>query len=88
MKIGITSQGKSLKDPIDPRFGRCQFFLIVDDESSEVEVVANPQLSAGGGAGIQSAQLMIDRGVKAVLTGNMGPNASKVFNEAGIKVFI
>ncbi|MCX6089334.1 MAG: dinitrogenase iron-molybdenum cofactor biosynthesis protein, partial [Candidatus Atribacteria bacterium] len=57
MKIGITSQGKSLKDPIDPRFGRCQFFLIVDDESSEIEVVANSQLSAGGGAGIQSAQL-------------------------------
>ena len=88
MKIAITSQGKTLKDALDPRFGRCQYFLIVNDETNEVESVQNPQISAGGGAGTQAAQLMIDREVKVVLTGNIGPNASKVLNEAGIKVYI
>lgn len=88
MKIVITSQGKTLKDDLDSRFGRCQYFLIVDDETNEVEAIPNPQLSAGGGAGIQTAQFMVDRGIKAVLTGNIGPNASKVLNEAGIKIYI
>lgn len=88
MKIVITSQGKTLQDDIDPRFGRCRYFLIVDDETNEVEAIPNPQVSAGGGAGIRTAQFMVDRGIKAVLTGNIGPNASKVLNESGIKVYI
>ena len=88
MKIAITSQGKTLKDALDPRFGRCQYFLIIDDETNKIEVIPNSQISASGGAGIQTAQLMIDREVKVVLTGNIGPNASKVLNEAGIKVYI
>ena len=47
MKIVITSQGKTLKDDLDPRFGRCQYFLIVDNETNEVEAIPNPQVSAG-----------------------------------------
>ena len=88
MKIAITSQGKSLKDPIDQRFARAKYFLIVDNETNDVEVVPNSRVSAGSGAGIQTAQFMVDRGIGVILTGNLGPNASKVLNESGIKVFI
>ena len=75
MKIVITSQGKTLKDDLDPRFGRCQYFLIVDNETNEVEAIPNPQVSAEGGAGSPTAQFKMDRGVRAVLTRNMGNNA-------------
>jgi predicted Fe-Mo cluster-binding NifX family protein len=73
MKICVTSQGKTLGDQVDPRFGRCQFFIIVDMDTLVFEAMENQNAEFSGGAGIQSGQLMAQKGVKAVLTGNVGP---------------
>ena len=88
MKIAITSTGPTLDDHVDARFGRCAYFLVVDTDSMALEAVENPNIAVGGGAGIQSAQLMAERGVQAVLTGNCGPNAFQVFGAAGIQVIV
>ena len=88
MKVAISSTGNTLDASIDPRFGRCAKFIILDSDSVEnFETVENPNVSAGGGAGIQTAQLIADKGVEVVLTGNVGPNAFKTLNAAGIKVY-
>lgn len=86
MKIAVTSQGQTLDDAVDPRFGRAPFFLIIDPDALSCEPLPNPNLELGGGAGIQSAQLMAERGVTVVLTGNCGPNAFRTFGAAGIQV--
>lgn len=86
MKIAITSTGPTLDDAVETRFGRCAYFLIIDPNTMEFEAIANPNITLGGGAGIQSAQLMADKGVSVVLTGNCGPNAFKTFGAAGIQV--
>lgn len=86
MKICVTSQGKTLESSVDPRFGRCACFMIVDTETMEFEAVDNAQIQAGGGAGVQSGQLMAEKGVQAVLTGNTGPNAFQTLQAAGIAV--
>jgi predicted Fe-Mo cluster-binding NifX family protein len=86
MKIAISATGPSLDSQVDARFGRCACFLIVDPKTGEFEAVENPNIGLGGGAGIQSAQLIAERGVQFVLTGNCGPNAFKVFEAAGIQV--
>jgi predicted Fe-Mo cluster-binding NifX family protein len=86
MKIGVTSTGTTLDDMVAARFGRCPYFLIIDPDTMEFEALPNPNISKGGGAGIQSAQLMADRDVAAILTGNCGPNAIKTFGAAGIQV--
>ncbi|MBC7325174.1 MAG: NifB/NifX family molybdenum-iron cluster-binding protein, partial [Moorella sp. (in: Bacteria)] len=41
----------------------------------------------GGGAGIQAAQELVKRGVRAVITGRVGPNAAAVLQAAGIKLY-
>ncbi|HDQ44122.1 MAG TPA: dinitrogenase iron-molybdenum cofactor biosynthesis protein [bacterium] len=86
MKICVTSQGGSLESGVDPRFGRCAFFIVVDTDTLEFEAIDNAQIQAAGGAGIQSGQLMAEKRVHAVLTGNVGPNAWQTLSAAGIEV--
>ena len=88
MKICITSAGQSLEDAIDPRFGRCQYFIMLDTESMQFEAIQNPAISAGGGAGIQAAQLVAEKGAEVVLTGNVGPNAFNTLQAAGLKIVV
>ncbi len=86
MKIAVTSTGPTLDDMMEERFGRCAYFLIIDLDTLEFEALENPNIALGGGAGIQSAQLMADKGVSTVLTGNCGPNAFQTFGAANIQV--
>jgi predicted Fe-Mo cluster-binding NifX family protein/ferredoxin len=88
MKIAVTSAGPSLDDNVEARFGRCPYFMIIDTDTMQYESIENPNIALGGGAGIQSAQLMSEKGVTAVLTGNCGPNAFNVFGQAGIQVIV
>lgn len=86
MKIAVTSTGPTLDDTVEARFGRCPYFLIIDPDTLEFEPLENPNIALGGGAGIQSAQLMANKGVSVVLTGNCGPNAFQTFGAAGVQV--
>lgn len=88
MKIAVTATGTSLDDQVESRFGRTPYYIFIDTDTMEFEALRNPNASSGGGVGIQSAQLMSDRGVQYVLTGNVGPNASQVFEAAGIHVIV
>ena len=86
MKIAVSSSGPDLDAAVDPRFGRCQYFIIIDPEAMRFEALDNSSAVAGGGAGISAAQMIVSKGVEAVLTGNCGPNAFQVLSAAGIKV--
>jgi len=87
MKICVTSEGNSLDSKVDPRFGRSQYFIIVDTDTLQFESIQNPNIEIMGGAGIQSAQLVASKQIKAVLTGNVGPNAFQTLQAAGIDIF-
>jgi predicted Fe-Mo cluster-binding NifX family protein len=86
MKIAITSMGAKLEDKVDPRFGRCHYFILFDTETNKFEAVENTGAQGRGGVGILSGQLMADKEVEVVLTGSCGPNAFQTLQTAGIKV--
>ena len=86
MKLCISSKGTDLEASVDPRFGRCQYFLFVDTETMNFQCVGNPAFTAGGGAGIQAAQMAVNRGAKVILTGDVGPNAFEALQAGGVKI--
>jgi len=86
MRIAISATGSTLDAEVDPRFGRCQYFIIVDPETLEFGALENSSAMAAGGAGISTAQMIAGKGVEVVLTGNCGPNAYQVLSAAGIQV--
>jgi predicted Fe-Mo cluster-binding NifX family protein len=86
MKIAVTAREPSMEAAADPRFGRCAYFVIVDTEQDAFEALENTNAALGGGAGIQSAQMIADSGVRVVLTGNCGPKAFDALSTAEVQV--
>ena len=86
MKICVSAVANSLNAQVDPRFGRCPYFVIVDSETLKFEAIPNVASGAMGGAGIQAAQVIASKGVKVLVTGNVGPNAFQALSAAGIKI--
>lgn len=87
MKICITSQGKNLNSIVDPRFGRCQHFVFLNDKGKIEKVIENAGSLAQRGAGIAAAQNVVSNGAEVVITGNMGPHAFSVLSQSGVKIY-
>lgn len=86
MKVCVTSSGPDLDSAVDPRFGRCAYFIIVDTDTMQSSAIENDAAMASGGAGIRAAQTVASTGVEAVITGSVGPNAYPALQSSGIKI--
>lgn len=90
MKIAVSSTGKELDSDVSNVFGRCPYFIIVEVEDKKVtkiEAIENISAKQMGGAGISAAQTVAEKGVKAVIAGNIGPRASDVLRQFNIEVY-
>ena len=87
MIVAVTAQDARFDAMTSPIFGRCPAFVFVETETMQWEGTANPAVAAGGGAGIRAAQFVVERGARALLTHDVGPNAFAVLQPAGIEVY-
>ena len=90
VKIAISSTGEGLTSKVSEVFARCPYFIIVDIENQEIkkfEAIKNESENQMSGAGISAAQLMAEKNVKAVITGNIGPRALDVLNQFNIEIY-
>ena len=88
MKLAITSQAEGIESAVDPRFGRAKYFVVVDLGTNAAKTVSNSvNLNAAQGAGIQAAKTIIDLGVKALITGHVGPKAFAALQAGGVAVY-
>ncbi|MCU0860351.1 MAG: NifB/NifX family molybdenum-iron cluster-binding protein [Thermoplasmata archaeon] len=86
-RVAVSSVGESLDSPVDPRFGRCSYFMVFEEDGGH-RAVRNSGQALGNGAGIQAAQQMLDLGVDTVVTGDVGPNAFRVLAGGGVRMFV
>ncbi len=88
MKVAISATGNTLSAAVHRLFGRCAWFLFVDSETMECEAVENKHADDASGAGTNCAQLVLEREVEAVISGQVGPNAYEVLKQGEVKIFI
>jgi len=90
MRIAISTDGNTLDSNVDQRFGRCKYFLIVNIENNiinETKAVLNEGAEQGHGAGIKAAEQIGELKVKAIVTGELGPNATAILDKLDINSY-
>jgi predicted Fe-Mo cluster-binding NifX family protein len=88
MIVAVSTNGEDLESAIvDPRFGRCNNFIIVNTKDLSFFVISNKAKNEGHGAGISAAQNVINEKIEAVISGNFGPNAHQTLAAAKIKMY-
>ena len=87
MKIAISACGDTLSAKTHALFGRCDYFIIADTETGESTALKNKSAEASTGAGTACAQALFNHGVKAVISGKVGPNAYEVLKAAGVTMY-
>jgi len=90
MKIAISSTDKNIESNISDIFGRCPYFIIAevkDNKIGKIEIIKNKNIDQAGGAGISTAQLMAEKDVNVIITGNIGPRALDVLNQFDIEIY-
>lgn len=86
MKLAVSSTGNDINSELNPRFGRCEYFILVETDDMSFEAFENNNNALSSGAGIQSASFVASKGARVVLTGNCGPKALQTFSAAGVDV--
>jgi predicted Fe-Mo cluster-binding NifX family protein len=88
MLIAFSIDSDKEKAMMDSRFGRCPFFALLDDQSGDIEYVANPAAGVAVGAGTAAAQMLINRDVAAVVSGQVGPKAMEILAAMQVPIFL
>jgi predicted Fe-Mo cluster-binding NifX family protein len=87
VKVVIASQDGNLDSEVSSHFGRAAYFIFADTTTEDHAIEPNPAVNQSGGAGIRAAEFVVNRGASAVVAGDVGPNAYKVFSAAGVTCY-
>lgn len=88
MKVAITSTGNTLDSILDPRFGRCAFFVVYDTENESMEFIPNPNKDIEEGAGTASVHLVASRNVSKIIAGEFGIKIKSLLDSLKIQMII
>ena len=88
MNIIITAISDKLDKPFSPRFGRADYFILIDSATRAWEAFPNPAVNTRGGAGPQAVQFIAEKGAEVIISGRYGPSAFSALEAAGIQALI
>lgn len=87
MLTALSVKNPELSSDLSDAFGKSKYFMIYDTDSKSFEFIANPFLAELGGAGIQTARLLIEKNIEAVITTHIGLNSLRFFKATKIRVY-
>ncbi len=88
MRFAVTAFRPELSSPIDQRFGRARYLLIIDLPDRTTTVIDNQsEIHAARDAGLRAARTVIESQADALITGHCGPKALRALQAAGVIVY-
>jgi len=88
MKAAVSATGNTPDSLVHGQFGRCNWFLIFENEKENIKAVENLYAEVETGAGIGCAQDLVQEGVKIIISGQVGPRAYEVLSQAGVEIYL
>lgn len=91
MIIAVSSRSDAGLDSfVDPRFGRCAFYTIIEvDAGTIINVQSHPNTVTTSFfvAGVQAIKMIVNIGVNTVITGKLGPKSFYGLRDAEIPAY-
>ena len=88
MIVAITSTGNTIESSIDPRFGRCAFFVLYDTESKEIFFHKNPYKEVEEAAGVSVVDWLSQFSCSKIVSGEFGSKIKHLLDEQQIQMII
>ncbi|MBN2046528.1 MAG: NifB/NifX family molybdenum-iron cluster-binding protein [Anaerolineaceae bacterium] len=88
MNIAIPIKESSTNAEMNPRFGRAEWFCVIDTQTGARKTVGSTANQSNHGAGVQTAQLMIENQVRLVISSKFGPSAENILKAAEVQMLI
>ncbi|GAB1419458.1 NifB/NifX family molybdenum-iron cluster-binding protein [Bacteroidales bacterium] len=88
MKVAITSTGNSPDSMLDPRFGRCSWFVIYDTITGSIEFLPNPFRNEEENVAEKSINLVNCRKVEKIISGEYGEKNKLQLDSLNIQLIV
>ena len=88
MKTIISSTGDNLDSGFDLRFGRAEWFCLLDEETGETSFHENESAEASHGAGAKAVEKVMELGATKVISGDFGPRAKELLEKFKIQMVL
>ena len=88
MIVAITSTGNSLESFIDPRFGRCSYFVFYNTETKESVFQPNPFKDNDEGVGVAVVDWISAFSCSKIISGQFGMKIKPLLDESRIQLIL
>lgn len=87
MKLAIALKENDYNSSVDERFGRAPFFIIVDSDTKEFEIIENEAKDEATGAGLKAVKNLLKYEIDIIIAGEIGPKAGELIYDLEIPTF-
>lgn len=87
MKLAIALKENDYNSFVDERFGRAPFFIIIDSDTKEFEIIENEAKDEATGAGLKAVKNLLKHEIDVIIAGEIGPKAGELIYDLEIPTF-
>lgn len=87
MKVAIALEENKYEAQVDRRVGRAPYFLIIDIETNNYEIIENEAKDEVTGAGLKVIKNLVTLGIEVLIAGDVGPKAAVLIEEFDLPVY-
>lgn len=87
MKLAIALKENDYNSSVDERFGRAPFFIIIDSDTKEFEIIENEAKDEATGAGLKAVKNLLKYEIDTIIAGEIGPKAGELIYDLEIPTF-